>query len=124
MHPSNHSEDVLIYPRPLNHVPPHARQEFLANLANKIRGRAHSAYVFGSFVTEQFDDQSDLDLILVADSNLPFLERFKDFSDLLELPIGLDLFVYTPEEFARQMDRAEEGPGFWRSVRDGMVQIL
>ena len=59
-------------------------------------------YLFGSYSTSTFDDQSDLDLIVVAPSNdRPLERRLKLRRMLLEYDrrIGLDLLVYTPAEF-------------------------
>jgi predicted nucleotidyltransferase len=66
------------------------------------RQKVEAAYVFGSWAREEADDQSDLDLIVVADSSRPFVDRFRDFPELLRGPSPLDLIVYTPAEFARE----------------------
>jgi len=59
-------------------------------------------YLFGSYSTSTFDDQSDLDLIVVAPSNDRPLERRLKLRRMLlkyDRRIGLDLLVYTPAEF-------------------------
>jgi predicted nucleotidyltransferase len=74
-----------------------------ARLPALLRRRAvRAAYLFGSFGRGEADDLSDIDLIVVADSRRPFVDRFRDFPELLSAPSGIDLLVYTPEEFARQ----------------------
>lgn len=45
---------------------------------------------------------SDVDLIVVARSEQPFVDRFRDYPELLGAPTGVDLLVYTSEEFTRQ----------------------
>jgi predicted nucleotidyltransferase len=60
-----------------------------------------AAYLFGSWARGDADRQSDIDLIIVAPSRRPFVDRFLDYPDLLRAPAGIELFVYTPEEFAR-----------------------
>jgi predicted nucleotidyltransferase len=65
--------------------------------------RAHdieAAYLFGSRARGDADGLSDIDLIIVASSRRPFVERFRDYPDLLAAPAGVDLLVYTPSEFA------------------------
>ncbi len=42
---------------------------------------------------------SDLDLVLVCQSELRFLDRIKDVLTRLRPRVGLDILVYTPEEF-------------------------
>ncbi|MGH7311348.1 MAG: nucleotidyltransferase domain-containing protein [Candidatus Rokuibacteriota bacterium] len=57
------------------------------------------AIVFGSAARGDVRGQSDLDLILIADSREPFAERCGRFYGALKPLVGLDLLVYTPEEF-------------------------
>lgn len=64
----------------------------------------HEAYVFGSRVRGDYLHRSDLDVIVVDDryEGVPFLERGMDL--LREWPHTvpeLELFCYTPAEFAR-----------------------
>jgi predicted nucleotidyltransferase len=60
-----------------------------------------AAWVFGSHVRREADRYSDVDLIVVAETRRPFVERFRDFRDVLrDAPIGVDLLIYTPDEFA------------------------
>ena len=59
-------------------------------------------YLFGSYASESWDEQSDIDLIIVAPSNARPLERRMELRRMLieyDRRIGLDLLVYTPEEF-------------------------
>jgi len=61
------------------------------------------AYLFGSWGRGDADVSSDIDLILVAPSQRPFVERFRDYPELWQhAPTGIDLLIYTPEEFATQ----------------------
>jgi len=59
-------------------------------------------YLFGSYASESRDEQSDIDLIVVAPSTEPPLERRMELRRMLaeyDRRIGLDLLVYTPDEF-------------------------
>jgi predicted nucleotidyltransferase len=69
------------------------------------RRRVGAAYLFGSWARGDADRLSDVDLIVVAASSRPFVDRFRDFPELLRGPTGIDLLVYTPEEFARERRR-------------------
>jgi len=61
------------------------------------------AYLFGSWGRGDADECSDIDLILVVPSKRPFVERFRDYPELWRsAPTGIDLLIYTPEEFATQ----------------------
>lgn len=71
------------------------------------QGGALKAILFGSYARGDADEYSDLDLIIiVAESQWPFVERFKDFMALWHVsPVkSLEVFVYTRNELA-QMQR-------------------
>jgi len=57
------------------------------------------AVVFGSVARGDVGGQSDLDLILIIDSREPFTERCARLYRTLKPSVGLDLLVYTPQEF-------------------------
>ena len=55
--------------------------------------------LFGSLAQEQTQLWSDIDLVVVADTTDRFLDRTKELLRLLQPTVGLDVLVYTPEEF-------------------------
>jgi len=57
------------------------------------------AILFGSLARGDVGGQSDLDLIVIADTREPFPERCRRFYEALEPRVGLDILVYTPDEF-------------------------
>jgi predicted nucleotidyltransferase len=82
-------------------------------------GRARLAIVFGSVARGDADEWSDLDLVIVADTARPFLERYLDFESLYDVWPRLDLLIYTPDEFAAM--RAEGRPFIEHVLREGAV---
>ena len=82
-------------------------------------GRARKAIVFGSVARGDADEFSDLDLVIVADSVRPFLDRYRDFEGIYDVWPRLDLLVYTPEEFG-EMER-EGRPFIEHLVSHGIV---
>ena len=56
--------------------------------------------LFGSYPAGQVSEWSDLDMVIVKDTDAPFLERVRRVLALLEPRVGLDVLVYTPQEFA------------------------
>jgi len=59
-------------------------------------------YLFGSAAREEEDELSDLDLVVIKRTALPFFERLREVARLLpEGTGGVDVLVYTPEEFSR-----------------------
>ena len=55
--------------------------------------------LFGSLAQDEVQAWSDIDLIVVTDTAARFLDRSKDMLRLLRPRVGLDVLVYTPEEF-------------------------
>src|SRR5262245_16372477 len=60
---------------------------------------ARWAAVFGSYARGSADFASDLDLIIVEPTLDPFVERGRRHLPLFRLGVGIDLLVYTPEEY-------------------------
>ena len=83
---------------------------FLASLRPLLDAQgAQAAWIFGSHARGTASAESDIDLIVVAPTDRPFVERFRDYLPaILDAGVGVDLLVYTPDEFVRM--RAEERP--------------
>ena len=81
--------------------------------------RARTAIVFGSVARGAADAWSDLDLLIVADTERPFLERYRDFEGIYDVWPRLDLLIYTPAEFAQM--RAEGRPFLAHVLSEGVV---
>jgi predicted nucleotidyltransferase len=94
----------------------------ISSLRRALRGRVERAYLFGSIVSGPFSAASDIDLLLVAESLLPFVERGKEFGDLRKIFPSLDILVYSPLEFESLQRDAETG--FWKSVFSSAERIL
>ena len=70
---------------------------------------AQAAWIFGSRARGVASADSDVDLIVVAPTRRPFVERFRDYLPAIaNAGVGVDLLVYTPEEFAQM--QAEKRP--------------
>ncbi len=73
-------------------------------------------YVFGSWARNEEDALSDLDVVVIQETSLPFFERLKKVSSLLPQKMGaVDILVYTPEEFAAMQ---KEGNAFAEMIRE------
>lgn len=58
-------------------------------------------YLFGSWERGEQDDLSDLDLVVIKHTTVPFFARLREIMRLLpEGTGGVDVLVYTPEEFS------------------------
>lgn len=69
--------------------------------------------LFGSAATDQTGEWSDLDLVIVKQTDRGFLDRTKDVMRLLRPQIGVDILVYTPDEFD---DLCRERPFFQNEI--------
>ena len=70
--------------------------EFLTARLN--REKVKSVYLFGSFARNEHGAWSDIDIIIVGDFSLPFIERPREFFDLFDLGIALNILAYTEQE--------------------------
>jgi predicted nucleotidyltransferase len=73
-------------------------------------------YVFGSWARDEEDMLSDLDVVVIQETPLPFFERLRKVSSLLPQQMGaVDILVYTPEEFATMQ---REGNAFAEMIAE------
>lgn len=81
---------------------------------------AKKAIVFGSYARGEADEYSDLDLIIVAETETPFWERFRDYAGIYDIwRKGLDMLIYTPDELERM--QSEENPLITHALGEGVV---
>ena len=63
---------------------------------------AEQVILFGSYARGDADENSDVDLMIVADSDLPRFKRTRELYKLLRpYPFGMDLLVFTPREIQK-----------------------
>jgi len=66
------------------------------------KARAERVILFGSYARGQAGDHSDVDLLIIAESDLPRPKRSRELYMLLRPhPFAMDLLVYTPQEVER-----------------------
>ncbi len=93
-------------------------------LVERMRGHLEAtnverAIVFGSFARGDADEVSDLDLVLIEPTSDPFVERGLAHLPLFRLGVGVDLLVYTPQEYERL--KQEGNPLIERVEREGVT---
>jgi predicted nucleotidyltransferase len=63
---------------------------------------AERVILFGSHARGEATENSDVDLMIVADSELPRFKRSRELHKLFRpYPFGMDLLVYTPQEIEK-----------------------
>ena len=97
-------------------------EQFESELRRILDGRVEAAYIFGSYGTQEFGRDSDVDMMLVVKTDTKFLDRALDYPELFSLVPDLDLLVYTPEEFERLT--RDPSPGFWTSAVASMRRLI
>ena len=60
--------------------------------------------LFGSYATGRRDLFTDLDVLVVMDTQKDIINRSPELYQQLQVGVDLDLLVYTPDEFERQKD--------------------
>lgn len=60
---------------------------------------ADKVVLFGSLAGGKTSLWSDIDLVVVKETDLRFLDRIAEVIRLLQPRVGLDLLVYTPQEY-------------------------
>jgi predicted nucleotidyltransferase len=55
--------------------------------------------LFGSYCADQVGEWSDLDLVIIKETQASFLNRTRQVLELLKPQVGVDVLVYTPQEF-------------------------
>ncbi len=78
---------------------------------------AQRVVLFGSAARGEAGLASDLDLLIVWDTPLDFLERTVEVYRRLQPRVALDLLVYTPAE----MEHMAERPFVRQALEEGMV---
>jgi predicted nucleotidyltransferase len=100
-------------------------QDALETLASQLRPifekhRVLRAIVFGSLGRGEASRRSDLDLIVVQETDKRFLDRYDDLlREIAQMAPGrdVDLLIYTPQELAGMADR----PFIATALREGKV---
>jgi predicted nucleotidyltransferase len=73
-------------------------------------------YLFGSWARREEDELSDMDVVVIKDTPSPFFGRLHEVSTFLPAEIGgLDILVYTPEEFTKML---KEGNAFAEMITE------
>lgn len=75
--------------------------------------------LFGSLVSGDTHAWSDIDLVIIKDTQERFMDRLIDVALLCDSDMGVDCLVYTPEELNRML--AERNPFILEVLRTGKV---
>lgn len=71
----------------------------LDKLVNEYR--SEKIILFGSLVSGDVHEWSDIDLAIIKETAKPFVDRSVEAALLCLAPVGVDYLVYTPQEFSQ-----------------------
>lgn len=90
----------------------------VAKIVNKLSAMdVHRVSLFGSYASGKADLFTDLDILVIMDTDKPFVDRLRELYSLLALPVDADILCYTPQEF----DRLKHKPFFQRILAEELV---
>jgi predicted nucleotidyltransferase len=61
--------------------------------------------LFGSFSRNESDELSDVDLVIIKDTDEDFFQRIRRVLQILNLRTAVDILVYTPAEFRAMQEQ-------------------
>lgn len=95
-------------------------QEELERILQALRRyRPQKVILFGSFARGDDHGLSDVDLLIIKETDRPFIERVGEVLALCDSPLPIEPLVYTPAEFARLLE--ERNPLIEQVLREGKV---
>ena len=98
----------------------HPLQKSLAILLDKLKGyQPQKVILFGSAARGDTDAESDLDVIVVKETQESFVERLEAMAKLCPPGVHADILVYTPEEIRAMVE--EENPFITQALREGKL---
>lgn len=97
-------------------------EQFEQELRQRLAGRVKNAFFFGSYARKELHRFSDIDLILIKETEELFTKRPIEFEDLLDLNPGIQMLVYNQEEFSKLINSQEIG--FWADVRRDLLRLI
>lgn len=113
---------VLVKSRPQISVLDFSVDDVKEFLLEKLAGKnVCAAYLIGSFAEGKATAWSDIDVIIVKETELSFPERVREFADFFELGVPFDVFVYTPEEVVQF---EAEPSAFWQMAMGQGVRVV
>jgi predicted nucleotidyltransferase len=75
--------------------------------------------LFGSWARGDEDEYSDLDLVIIKETQERFLDRLEKVYELVKPTFAMDVLVYTPQEFAEMQER--ENPFIEMVMKEGVT---
>lgn len=99
---------VIVWPNSDFDLTRRNREQLILELQKKLVGRVAAVYIFGSYATQTHNSESDIDLVIIHQTDVLFTQRPIEFSDILDVYPAIDILVYTPDEFERMRNSEDD----------------
>jgi len=80
-------------------------------IVKKLKDKVERISIFGSVARGEAGIFSDLDILIIMETNKPFLKRLEEIYSILEISVDVDIICYTPEEFEQLKKK-----GFFKKI--------
>lgn len=74
--------------------------------------------LFGSYARGNWDEESDIDIIVVYQTEKKFMDRLEELYMKWNLPKAVDILAYTPDEFT---DMMKDNYFLKQAVKEGII---
>jgi len=96
------------------------KQERVAHIIASLKEYGPERVIlFGSWARGNEDEYSDLDLVIIKETEERFLDRLERVYELVKPTFAMDVLVYTPQEFAEMRER--DNPFIEIVLKEGVV---
>lgn len=97
-----------------------SQQDRIAQVVSALREYEPDRIIlFGSQARRNADQYSDLDMVIIKETDERFLDRLQTVYELVQPRFAMDVLVYTPQEFTEMQER---GNSFVEMVlKEGIV---
>ena len=91
------------------------KQYIISNLAEF---NPEKIILFGSYARNEVDEESDIDIIVVYQTEKKFMDRLEELYMKWSIPKAVDILAYTPDEF---MDMMRDNFFLKQAVKEGII---
>lgn len=97
-----------------------SQQDRIAQVVSSLKEYGPERIIlFGSQARGNTDRYSDLDIVIIKETDERFLDRLETVYELVQPRFAMDVLVYTPQEF---MEMQEQGNSFIEMVlKEGII---
>lgn len=97
-----------------------SRQDRVAHIITSLEEYdPQQVILFGSGARGDEDEYSDLDLVIIKETQERFLDRLEKVYELVKPTFAMDVLVYTPQEFAEMQE--QENPFIEMVMKEGVT---